>query len=679
MLLSALLALAPIATARAAPTFVVDSLVDAAAGAGTDLTDGVCETAIGNGVCTLRAAIMEANEVIGGGATIRLPAGVYFLTIPPNLLELDELHPEHGDLDLLAPMTLVGDGPGVSTIDGNQLDRVLRNEADGVTVRDLTIRGGRRLGEIEAGGGILNNGNLTLDDVLLFDNDAGRGAGITSLSAELTLRHCVLRDNEATGGGGGILIVGGSARIVDSWIHENHTDNVGGGIASSGEVRIERTLISENSAEEQGGGIFNFGQLLLLNSTVWKNLAVKGGGGVFGGFGGAQLLHTTVTDNLQTDPLGPVLGAGLAVDPENAGSIVLRSSVVADNLAEREGGAYVPSECGSPGASIVSGDYNLIGSRASCFLTGALGHVNPADVAVGLPDPAPNGGFAPDQAGFGPTRNGIPRASCTDELGALLAEDQRGYPRTGDCDFGAHESGAVRAPDVLLGVELLRNGGALGNEIGPATDGTEVSFPSFWRRPDVQNMTQIAYGAPDGYPLASEAPLGSGFQFFGGGFESQTFMLQEIDVTPLATRIDAGEITYRVAGAFGGFLTDGDAAELALYFLSESQTVGNVIIGGFTAADRSNLTGLLPDSAEGTLPPGTRSLEVIVQATRANGASNDGYSDALSLLLPEPSSGGLGALAAAALLGLRAARSDEHSAGSCRGEFAAGRAGRRGR
>ena len=43
--------------------------------------DGVCETAPGNGVCTLRAAIEEANALLPGPHTITLPSGTYTLTL----------------------------------------------------------------------------------------------------------------------------------------------------------------------------------------------------------------------------------------------------------------------------------------------------------------------------------------------------------------------------------------------------------------------------------------------------------------------------------------------------------------------------------------------------------------------------------------------------------------------
>jgi CSLREA domain-containing protein len=84
-----LLALLPVIATRASaglgdgPTFVVNSTADIPATAPLD--DGVCETSVGNHQCTLRAAIMEANHVPGGGATVRVPAGTYVLTIPPGV------------------------------------------------------------------------------------------------------------------------------------------------------------------------------------------------------------------------------------------------------------------------------------------------------------------------------------------------------------------------------------------------------------------------------------------------------------------------------------------------------------------------------------------------------------------------------------------------------------------
>ena len=61
-----------------AANFTVNSTAD-----GHDATPGnnVCETATGNGVCTLRAAIEEANALTPQADTITLPAGTYNRTV----------------------------------------------------------------------------------------------------------------------------------------------------------------------------------------------------------------------------------------------------------------------------------------------------------------------------------------------------------------------------------------------------------------------------------------------------------------------------------------------------------------------------------------------------------------------------------------------------------------------
>src|SRR5512143_593023 len=124
--------------APAAPTFSVNSPADVAAS--VPLDNGVCETAPGNGVCTLRAAIMKANHYPGGGATINfeLPGVVtYTLTLPPSGAD-DEAS---GDLNITNTLTIIGHGAGNTIIDGNTTDRVLAIDTSliPVTISGVTV------------------------------------------------------------------------------------------------------------------------------------------------------------------------------------------------------------------------------------------------------------------------------------------------------------------------------------------------------------------------------------------------------------------------------------------------------------------------------------------------------------------------------------------------------------
>ena len=130
-------------------TFTVtstDDVVDSNPG------DGKCETASGNGVCTLRAAVMEANAHAGAD-TILLPEATYTLTIPGA----DEDESATGDLDITESLTIQGAVEVQSDIDASGLgDRVLdvHSTASQVTVSWVVFTGG----SASMGGGIYTKG-----------------------------------------------------------------------------------------------------------------------------------------------------------------------------------------------------------------------------------------------------------------------------------------------------------------------------------------------------------------------------------------------------------------------------------------------------------------------------------------------------------------------------------------
>jgi hypothetical protein len=627
----------------AAPTFTVDSIADVPGGG--SLVDGVCETATGNHVCTLRAAVMEANHIAGGGARIVVPAGVYSLGIPRSAG-----YEEEGDLNVNAPMTVEGAGPSVTIVDGGQLDRVFFVGAATATIRDLSVRNGKpESGSV--GGGIANWDGLTLENVIVRHNEASFGGGIYN-QGTLTLSHCILRDNATTNGGGG-LDNHGTAYIEDS-IVENNSARFGGGVADIGATTIERSSISRNDAVDafgQGGGIYSDGTLVLVNATVAQNGAQGPGGGIYVR-GVAQLIHSTIADNIANSQFGelPANGYGGGIDRDAGGSVFFKSSILSGNLVGVPGGlfTYNPGNCGA--LSIASGDYNLWGFPGeSCAWLGATTHDRNVDPALG--GYYPNGGFSWDVAlnPDSPAIDAVPPAHCTDALGAPLATDGRGYARKGSCDIGAHENYGGYLPDPLKGVELIRNGGAAGNEYGEARYSNETAY---WLQQD-GTLNQVIYGSP-GSPSQSAAPPGSGGTLWWGGASSASQGEQVIDVSALATEIDTGVLRFRASGAFGGTGPEDDNAALDLYFtdgfLAE---LGGAHLGGFLAADRGNVTRLLRGSESGYVTPGTRAIVVVLIHTGVGGGNIDSYADDLSLVLPEPSGTLIGVAALAALVEVR--------------------------
>src|SRR5215212_6070876 len=73
-----------------------------------DPGDGACETDFNNDICTLRAAIMEANGREGADS-ITIPPGTYNLT----RAGIDNEDALFGDLDITDDLTISGAGTGI--------------------------------------------------------------------------------------------------------------------------------------------------------------------------------------------------------------------------------------------------------------------------------------------------------------------------------------------------------------------------------------------------------------------------------------------------------------------------------------------------------------------------------------------------------------------------------------
>jgi CSLREA domain-containing protein len=252
---------AGVALPATAATFTVTKVNDSA--------DGTCDAD-----CSLREAIIAANAAAGRDVIV-LGAAEYVLSIAP----VDEGEGS-GDLDVSDAVEIVGVDPTATIVDANQIDRVFDVQigTTGVTLRNLTITGGRRLDAV-SGGGILiqNDATVVIDNCRITGNEAGEdGGGIGSAALRLTVSRSWVSGNEAGDAGGGIYsCCSGELRVTDSAIVDN-TAVGGGGLWIGGAGELSNVTVSDNMAPTgQGALVYGGGTppLRITNSTIYGNTA----------------------------------------------------------------------------------------------------------------------------------------------------------------------------------------------------------------------------------------------------------------------------------------------------------------------------------------------------------------------------------------------------------------------
>lgn len=440
-----------------ASTFTVNSSADIP---DANPLGGVCETAPGNGVCTLRGAIQAAN-VHAGADTIMLPANTYLLT-QVGAAEDKSLS---GDLDITDSVAIIGAGPGSTIIDGNGAvtgERVFQifactgggspcdvgHPAIVASMSGVTIQHGQ---SPNIAGGILNDGALTLTNCTIANNIVSGvndwGGGIYS-SGTLTLINSTVADNTtgASNAYGGGIFNQGPMMITNSTISGNKTfggtssPGSGGGIYNVGATAtITGSTISGNTAAN-GGGIFKAGYpVVVINSTISGNSSTGGGGGFYAASGTTDLYNVTVTNNTaNSDDSGVGTGGGVANASGN--TFNFKNSIIAMNLnvipmipfpllAEDDCFGAITSQ-GNNIMYAVDTDY--------CTVAGAVTLVDPNLGVLQF-----NGGLTQTHALLAGSAaiDGVVIGDCTDNFGATLTTDQRGVHRPSGvhCDIGAFE------------------------------------------------------------------------------------------------------------------------------------------------------------------------------------------------------------------------------------------------
>ena len=152
-------------------------------------------------------------------------------------------------------------------------------------------------------------------------------------------------------------------------------------------------------------------------------------------------------------------------------------------------------------------------------------------------------------------------------------------------------------------------------------------------------FTRERYGT---FPFPSAAAglaLGAGSTFFAGGPEASATAQQTVRVVRLAPEIDRGLGTVGLAALLGGYRLDPDRGVVEARFLGPGgRLLDSLALATPTAAERANVTALLPRAQSAPLPRLTRTVEVTLRAERPPGEPryDDAYFDNVALTLAVP-------------------------------------------
>ena len=273
VLVAGMLALIPPIVAHAA-TLTVNDLGDAA---DANPGNGVCATA--GGVCTLRAAIEEANANGTTDDTI-------------NFSVTGTINVSGSTLLISHNMTI--NGPGASQLSISGAGQQIFNVFTGVifNLQSVTVANGGGF----AGGGLYNNGTTTIGNSVFSNNSATNGSGAIYNSGALSISSSTFTDNSTTNISGGAIFSDGVLTVTMSTFTNNHADNGdGGAISDSGIMTVTHSTFMTNTANYGGAISTNSATTTATDCTFTSNSAISSGGAMSIYKGGVQVPQLTVS------------------------------------------------------------------------------------------------------------------------------------------------------------------------------------------------------------------------------------------------------------------------------------------------------------------------------------------------------------------------------------------------
>jgi hypothetical protein len=504
-------------------------------------------------VRTLLSTLTVTNDGDSGSGSLRGALGSAFAgdTIKFAPSAYGTINLTSGPLKVTTSVSIDGPGADKITIDGNKTFQDLLVEANvTASVSGLTITGGEGpTGPSYAGGGILNNGTLTVT-------------------------NCVVTKNSAPGydAGGGINNVG-SLTVTNSVVSDN-TAAFGGGINNSGTLVLKGSTITGNSATFDGGGGINGynGEINLADCVVSGN----SGDGIGSRYAAITLTNCAVTDNSGLKP-GEGYGQGIVCD---SADVTLVNCVVSGNA----GGVWISgTTLESPAATLTVTDSSIVNNKITSngyYVAAGGGIVSvTADVIVTGSRIANN-----TATGYSAFAGGIlMQTGLEDDAANVLTitdSTVEGNQAIGTGAYGSGSGGAIQTTSYAS--VSVTNSSFLDNTVSGGEGGAEGG---------AMDLQELVQGTITDSQFVNNQAVSTGLNPFSGGASGGAIA----NVTSSALTISGSTFTTNFVngganggGGFGGAIYNAGDATLNL---SSSLLVGNSAMGGAGATSGSSSIG----------------------------------------------------------------------------------------
>lgn len=354
--------------------------------------------------------LTQANPSYASGGAIRLvsPSGANSgncVVTPCATIAYAHSQAANGDVILLAAGTYTENGISISKnviISGAGVNNTIVqahanadsasnrvftiNAGVSVAIDDITIRHGKIVDSWSKGGGILNNGALSIINCIVHSNVVehdpfdefylvSQGGGIYNAGSLLvissTLDNNTTSKNMSSGEGGGIYNLG-TLQVLSSTFGGNWS-HYGAGVynANTASALATNVIFTRNLGSHvyyaSGGGVYNAGVFTLTNSTVMSQAfgaTNAQGGGLFNADTGMAYIDATAfQSNTVGVGAGQLYGKGGAI--YNAGGMTLQNSNLAYNQAGGSGNGGAIYNLGSSAYLTISNSIlrnNAVGS-----------------------------------------------------------------------------------------------------------------------------------------------------------------------------------------------------------------------------------------------------------------------------------------------------------------------------